>query len=166
MPAPSMTTDLPAPTFAGQSPGRGERVNAGGGVLPDGGDDAPPDADDDPQAARLPPRPMAAMVRSIADVPAARPMDARNSRRRTNPSFLVMLSPPNRMPSRSTADTTSITTDWTHKSGPGFFDRSAECYSANFRARSDSAAMRPKDAQPLSATMRSNIARASSVRPL
>jgi len=78
-----MVTDRPLPTFAGQSPGRGE-INAdggGGGGGGAGGFVATPDAaDDDPQLAVDAPRPIAIIVLSSAELPAARPIAVRNSR--------------------------------------------------------------------------------------
>jgi len=70
------------PTFAGQSPGRGDgRPPGGGGDVGGGGGGVPGDADDDPQAESVVPIPIATMVLSIAEPPTARPIDARNSRR-------------------------------------------------------------------------------------
>jgi hypothetical protein len=84
-----MTTLLPAPTLDGQSPGRGDCSLVRGG-----GTTAPGAADEDPQEAADKPRPIAAMVRNIAALPASRPIDVRNSRRAML-FFLpdVMLSP-------------------------------------------------------------------------
>ncbi|MDH3988723.1 MAG: hypothetical protein OEV34_06330, partial [Gammaproteobacteria bacterium] len=74
-----MTTDFPAPTLPGQSPGLGDGIPPGcGGAGGAGG--APGAAEDDPQAARDVPIPIAAMVLSIAEPPTARPIDARKSR--------------------------------------------------------------------------------------
>ncbi len=82
MPPPRITTEVPAPTLAGQSPGRGDGMPpAGGGEGAGGGaGGAPGDADDDPQAVSVVPMPMAAMVFSMAEPPTARPTAARKSR--------------------------------------------------------------------------------------
>lgn len=72
-----MTTDLPAPAFAGQSPGRGD----GGADRGGGGDGAPEEALDEPHPGSVATRPIAAIVRSRAAPPATRPMPFRNSRR-------------------------------------------------------------------------------------
>jgi len=80
MPPPRITTVLPAPTFDGQSPGRGEAIRPGGGGGAGGFIGAPGAADDDPQALSDVPIPIAAIVRSIAELPTARPMEVRNSR--------------------------------------------------------------------------------------
>lgn len=80
IPAPRITTEVPTPTFAGQSPGRGDSKplpDGGGGVA--GGDGAS-DAEDEPQPATLP-IPIAAMTRNIAEAPALRPIPDRKSRR-------------------------------------------------------------------------------------
>ena len=76
-----MTTFLPAPTLAGQSPGRGDTgrpAGGGGGSGAGGGADW---ADDEPHADNEVLMPMAAIVRSIAELPTALPIDVRNSRR-------------------------------------------------------------------------------------
>jgi hypothetical protein len=75
MPAPRISTDFPAPAFAGQSPGRGDGTAGGGAGA------APEDALEEPQPAATVPSPIAAIVLSIAAPPAARPMPARKSRR-------------------------------------------------------------------------------------
>lgn len=82
IPPPRITTDVPAPTFAGQSPGRGDgnEPGGGGGAGGAGGAGAPGAADEEPQPARVEPIPMAAIVFSIAEPPTARPIDARKSR--------------------------------------------------------------------------------------
>jgi len=73
MPPPRMTTDLPIPMLAGQSPGRGDRMRniegGGGGGL----GAAPGAADDDPQLASEVPIPIAAIVLNIAELPTALP---------------------------------------------------------------------------------------------
>ncbi len=79
MPPPRITTEVPAPTLAGQSPGRGDAMPPGGGGG-GGGGGTPGEAEDEPQAVRVEPMPMAAIVFSIAEPPTARPMDARKSR--------------------------------------------------------------------------------------
>lgn len=76
MPAPSTTTDLPLPTLAGQSPGRGDTNLPGGG----GGSGRAGAADEEPQAFKAVPMPIAAIVRSIAEPPTALPMEVRKSR--------------------------------------------------------------------------------------
>jgi len=82
MPPPRITTDLPIPALPGQSPGRGETTAPGGGGDCGGGGGLDPvEADDDPQAEATLLIPNAAIVRNIAVLPAARPTDARNSRR-------------------------------------------------------------------------------------
>lgn len=81
MPPPSITTDLPTPAFPGQSPGRGEGGLPGGGGGGSGGGGEPGDADDEPQAASEVLIPIAAIVRSIAELPTAFPIAVRNSRR-------------------------------------------------------------------------------------
>lgn len=76
-----MTTVLPAPIFAGQSPGRGD-CNCGGGGGGGGGFGAEAGAaDEEPQAESVVPIPIAAMVLSIAELPTALPTAARNWRR-------------------------------------------------------------------------------------
>jgi hypothetical protein len=75
-----MTTDVPAPTLAGQSPGLGDGMPPGGGGGGGGGGGDPGAADDDPQPATLLPIPIANMVRSMTEPPTARPTDARKSR--------------------------------------------------------------------------------------
>ena len=77
MPAPSTTTDLPLPTLAGQSPGRGDIIRPGGGG---GGSGRAGAADEEPQALKVVPMPIAVIVRSIAEPPTARPTEARKSR--------------------------------------------------------------------------------------
>ena len=77
MPAPSTTTDVPMPTFAGQSPGRGDIIRPGGGGGGAGLVDA---ADEEPQALSVVPMPIATIVRSIAEPPTARPTETRKSR--------------------------------------------------------------------------------------
>jgi hypothetical protein len=72
-----MTTDFPAPAFAGQSPGRGDGAGGRGG----GGDGAPEEALDEPHPGATTARPIAAIVRSSAAPPATRPIPFRNSRR-------------------------------------------------------------------------------------
>lgn len=79
-----MATVLPTPTLAGQSPGRGDtNPPAGGG--PGGGGGLPPVgpdwADEEPHAASELLIPMAAIVRNIAELPTAFPIEVRNSRR-------------------------------------------------------------------------------------
>ena len=76
-----MTTDVPAPTLAGQSPGLGDGMPPGGGAGGGGGGGGDPGAaDDDPQPATVLPIPIANMVRNMAEPPTARPTDARKSR--------------------------------------------------------------------------------------
>jgi hypothetical protein len=79
MPAPRIATVFPTPTFGVQSPGRGDAGRPGGGA--GGLVGAPAAADDDPQAPSVVPMPMAAIVRSTAELPTARPMEVRKSRR-------------------------------------------------------------------------------------
>lgn len=83
MPPPRITTDLPAPTLPGQSPGRGDCIPGGGGGGGGAGGfgAAAGAAEDDPQAASEVPIPIAAIVRSIAELPTALPIAVRNSRR-------------------------------------------------------------------------------------
>jgi len=70
---------VPAPTLAGQSPGRGDGSMPGGGGA--GGGGAPPgEAEEEPQADNVEPMPMAAIVLSMAEPPTALPIDARKSR--------------------------------------------------------------------------------------
>ena len=73
-----MTTFFPMPTFDGQSPGRGESGRPGGGGGGAGGN--PGAAEEDPQALRVVPIPIAIIVRSIAELPTARPIEVRKSR--------------------------------------------------------------------------------------
>ena len=75
-----MATDLPAPTFASQSPGLGEITCPGGGGGAGGLIGAPGAAEEDPQAFRVVPMPIATIVRSIAELPTARPIEVRKSR--------------------------------------------------------------------------------------
>ena len=78
MPAPRITTDLPLPTFGGQSSGRGESGRGAGGG---GGGDVEVDAaDEEPQPAAVVLIPMASIARSMAELPTALPIAARNSR--------------------------------------------------------------------------------------
>ena len=70
-------TLLPTPMFPGQSPGRGDIMRPGGGG---GGIGFLDSADEEPQALSVVPIPMAAIVRSIAEPPTARPTEARKSR--------------------------------------------------------------------------------------
>ena len=76
-----MTTELPTPTLAGQSPGRGDGIPPGGGGGGGGGGEPPGAADDEPQAVSVEPIPMAAIVLNIAEPPTARPIDIRKSLR-------------------------------------------------------------------------------------
>ena len=89
MPAPSTMTDLPLPTLAGQSPGRGDINRPGGGGGGTGREGA---ADEEPQAFKAVPMPIAAIVRSIAEPPTARPTEARKSRLAIRVGFDVMWS--------------------------------------------------------------------------
>jgi hypothetical protein len=79
-----MTTDLPVPMLAAQSPGRAEvkPVGGGGGFGAGGGGfPSPGAAEEEPQAATPVLMPRAAIARSMADPPTALPSDVRNSRR-------------------------------------------------------------------------------------
>lgn len=80
IPPPRITTDLPTPTFAGQSPGRGDTIRPCGGGGAGGFVGAPGAADEDPQALSDVPMPIAIIVRSIAELPTARPIEVRKSR--------------------------------------------------------------------------------------
>ncbi|MED5460981.1 MAG: hypothetical protein VYC03_00080, partial [Pseudomonadota bacterium] len=82
IPPPRITTDVPAPTFAGQSPGRGEGSPPGGGGGAGGGGagDAEEDAEEEPHADSVVLIPKAAMICNMADPPTALPIDARKSR--------------------------------------------------------------------------------------
>ena len=81
IPPPRMTTDLPLPTLGIQSPGRGETApNGGGGDGAGGVGGVPGAAEDDPQAFNVVPIPIAIIVRSIAELPTARPIEVRKSR--------------------------------------------------------------------------------------
>jgi hypothetical protein len=75
-----MVTERPLPTLAGQSPGRGEINAEGGGGGAGGLATTPGAADDDPQLVVAAPRPIAIIVLSIAELPAARPIAVRKSR--------------------------------------------------------------------------------------
>ena len=82
-------TDFPAPTFAGQSPGRGDVIRgAGGGGGEGAGAGAP---DEEPHADMDVAMPIAAMARNIAPPPTALPTEARNSRRAMRGSVSDML---------------------------------------------------------------------------
>lgn len=85
-----MTTDVPLPTVAGQSPGRGDAKRPGGGAGAGGGSGREDAADEEPQAFNVVPIPSAAIVRSIAEPPTARPTEARKSRLaiRSGPDFI------------------------------------------------------------------------------
>ena len=92
MPAPRITTDLPLPTLAGQSSGRGELGRGGGGGEGAGGWVGFDAADDEPQAATEVLIPRASIARSIAEPPAALPIEVRNSLRaipRLLPDILI-----------------------------------------------------------------------------
>ena len=89
MPAPSTTTDLPLPTLAGQSPGRGDINLPGGGG---GGSGRAGAADEEPQAFKVVAMPIAVIVRSIAEPPTARPMETRKSRLAIRVGFNLMWS--------------------------------------------------------------------------
>lgn len=91
MPPPRIATVLPAPTLAGQSPGRGEAIRPGGGGGAGGLIGAPGAADDDPQALNEEPMPIAAIVLSIAELPTARPIEVRNSRLARLAFFVVII---------------------------------------------------------------------------
>lgn len=94
IPPPSMTTVLPTPTLAGQSPGRGDFVPGGGGGAGGGGlGEEPGAAEDEPQAESVVPIPIAAIVRSIAELPTALPTAVRNSRRLMSLRSDVILAP-------------------------------------------------------------------------
>lgn len=91
-----MTTLLPAPTFGGQSPGRGDAGRGAGGGEGGGTGVAGVAADEEPQPAAALAIPIAAMARNMAEPPTARPMEARNSRRamRGSASDMLLLSYP------------------------------------------------------------------------
>ena len=78
MPPPRIATVVPTPTLAGQSPGRGDCSDDGGGGETGG---LPGAADDDPQPGNAVEIPSAVITRSIADAPTDLPIVARNSRR-------------------------------------------------------------------------------------
>ena len=80
---------MPVPTFAGQSPGRGDGVAAGVFGAPGN----PGAADDEPQLANEVPIPIAAIVLNMAELPTARPTDVRNSRRAIRLLVEVMQGP-------------------------------------------------------------------------
>jgi hypothetical protein len=89
-----MTTVLPLPTLVNQSPGLGETIPTGGGGDGAGGlTGAPGAAEDDPQAFKVVPIPIAIIVRSIAELPTARPIDVRKSRLAILLFFEVILLP-------------------------------------------------------------------------
>lgn len=90
IPPPRITTDLPAPTLGGQSPGRGDIILGGGGGFGAGGLGAGA-AEEEPQAATVDAIPIAAIARNIADPPTALPMAVRNSRRAMRGSVSDML---------------------------------------------------------------------------
>lgn len=90
MPAPRITTELPAPLFAGQSPGRGDAVLGGGGA---GGSGATGAADDDPHDETDVVMPIADIARSIAELPTVRPMAVKKSRRANFGSFSANFPP-------------------------------------------------------------------------
>ncbi|MEE3236846.1 MAG: hypothetical protein VX236_05985 [Pseudomonadota bacterium] len=77
---------MPAPTFADQSPGRGEGSppgdggEAGGGGAGEASEDAEEDAEEEPHADSVVLIPKAAMICNMADPPTALPIDARKSR--------------------------------------------------------------------------------------
>lgn len=80
IPAPRIATDLPTPTFAGQSPGRGDGTTGsgfGGGFGLPGPTGA---AAEEPQLEIDVLTPIAAIVLNIAELPTARPIEVRNSR--------------------------------------------------------------------------------------
>ena len=93
IPPPSIATDVPLPTLDNQSPGRGETIPSGGGGDGAGGlAGAPGAADDDPQAFNVVPIPIAAIVRNIAELPTARPIEVRKSRLAMVLFFVVIFS--------------------------------------------------------------------------
>lgn len=90
-----MTTDLPIPTFAGQSPGRGELlVGAGLGGGGFGLPVVPPAAEEELQLASEVLMPMAAIILNIAELPAALPIDVRKSRRAMRVRLEIIWSSP------------------------------------------------------------------------
>src|ERR687897_767405 len=96
IPAPRMMTDFPTPAFAGQSPGRGDGT-AGRGVGVPG---ASEEALDEPHPGTAATSPIAAIVLSIAALPAARPMPFRKSRRAILPVGAFICARPGRAAAR------------------------------------------------------------------
>lgn len=81
MPPPRIATVFPTPTFAGQSPGRGDVIIGAGGGGGGGAGGLTGAAEDEPQADSEDPMPSAVMARNIAEPPTDRPIALRNSRR-------------------------------------------------------------------------------------